>query len=105
MIEPGSSGSVVGRLSRGNRRRAAVGNPPPELEEHTMSLNRWDEPARRGSTRSRARRWSLRNGNRARLLVEALECRALLSGTWTALAHSAPSGIGTMELLSDGTVM
>ncbi len=30
---------------------------------------------------------------------------ALSAGTWTPLGHTAPSGIGTMELLSDGTVM
>ena len=29
----------------------------------------------------------------------------MLTGTWTALAHAAPAGIGTMELLSDGTVI
>jgi hypothetical protein len=39
------------------------------------------------------------------LRLEELETRTVLSGTWTALAHAAPSGIGTMFLLSDGTVM
>ncbi|HEV2969671.1 MAG TPA: hypothetical protein VGY55_06750, partial [Pirellulales bacterium] len=29
----------------------------------------------------------------------------LPAGTWTPLGHAAPSGIGTMELLTDGTVM
>ena len=29
----------------------------------------------------------------------------MLSGTWTALTHTAPAGIGTMELLTDGTVI
>ncbi len=29
----------------------------------------------------------------------------MLTGTWTPLTHLAPHGIGTMELLSDGTVM
>jgi hypothetical protein len=35
---------------------------------------------------------------------EALEARTLLSG-WAPLAHNAPSGTGTMMLLTDGTVM
>src|SRR6516165_8441065 len=42
---------------------------------------------------------------RRSLAVEALEGRVLLSGTWSALAHTAPGGVGTMLLLSDGTVM
>ncbi len=29
----------------------------------------------------------------------------MLTGTWTPLTHLAPAGIGTMELLTDGTVM
>ncbi len=29
----------------------------------------------------------------------------LPAGTWTPLGHAAPNGIGTMELLTDGTVM
>ena len=38
--------------------------------------------------------------------LEALEARIVLAaGTWTALAHAAPAGIGTMELLSDGTMI
>src|SRR5438067_714934 len=58
--------------------------------------------------------WSHRPGNKRRaghlrgrtsLQVESLESRALLAGTWTALVHGAPASIGTMELLSDGTVM
>ena len=41
------------------------------------------------------------------LAVEVLEARTLPAGTWTALANLAPSssGLGTMMLLSDGTVM
>ena len=37
--------------------------------------------------------------------IESLEPRTLLTGTWSGLAHVAPSTIGTMELLSDGTVI
>ena len=40
-----------------------------------------------------------------RFQMESLEPRLMLTGTWTALAHAAPAGIGTMELLSDGTVI
>jgi hypothetical protein len=41
------------------------------------------------------------------LQLEALEAPSLLTGTWTPLTHTAPSpdGIGTMMLLTDGTVM
>jgi hypothetical protein len=34
-----------------------------------------------------------------------LEPRTLLSGTWTPLAHAAPGSVGTMMLLTNGTVM
>jgi hypothetical protein len=37
--------------------------------------------------------------------VEELERRDLLTGTWMPLINGAPSSIGTMFLLSDGTVM
>ena len=41
-----------------------------------------------------------------RIGLESLEARMMLVvGTWAALAHVAPNGIGTMELLSDGTVI
>jgi len=50
----------------------------------------------------RARR---RISERIRLTLETLEKRTLLSGTWSALNQGAPASIGTMELLSDGTVM
>ena len=39
------------------------------------------------------------------LLAESLEDRWLLSGTWTQVAASSPASIGTMMLLTDGTVM
>src|SRR4051794_38819069 len=48
---------------------------------------------------------SCRVQGRSVLRLEPLETRNLLSGGWSTLAHGAPSGIGTMELLSDGTVM
>ncbi len=38
-------------------------------------------------------------------VLETLESRLVPTGTWTKLAHAAPNGIGTMMLLSDGTVM
>jgi Kelch motif len=37
--------------------------------------------------------------------VEAVEARTLLSGSWTRLAEPAPADIGTMLLLTNGTVM
>ncbi len=41
-----------------------------------------------------------------RLLSEQLEARQMfVGGTWTQLVTDAPSGIGTMILLTDGTVM
>jgi hypothetical protein len=63
----------------------------------------WDDHSRPGHDnqhRSRRRRLLSRG-----LFVEPLERRDLLSGTWTALTNLAPGPIGTMILLSDGTVM
>src|SRR5262249_44531013 len=40
-----------------------------------------------------------------RLRLEALEQRDLLSGTWNLVTTNAPGTVGTMMLLSDGTVM
>ena len=37
--------------------------------------------------------------------IETIESRVLLSGTWTALSHTAPGSVGTMLLLQNGTVM
>lgn len=37
--------------------------------------------------------------------LEALENRLLFTGTWTPLAHTAPDGAGTMDLLPDGSVI
>ncbi len=37
--------------------------------------------------------------------VEQLEARQLMTGTWSTLTNNSPSTIGTMMLLSDGTVM
>ena len=56
-------------------------------------------------SRSRGARSKQRGNHSRRLSLENLESRLVLSGTWTALTHAAPAGIGTMELLSDGTVM
>jgi hypothetical protein len=39
------------------------------------------------------------------LRVEQLEARNLLNGHWTALTNPAPDQLGTMMLLTDGTVM
>jgi plastocyanin/regulation of enolase protein 1 (concanavalin A-like superfamily) len=51
---------------------------------------------------------SSRRGRRRQALactMEFLERREMLSASWTPLAHAAPSGIHTMLLLSNGTVM
>jgi hypothetical protein len=40
-----------------------------------------------------------------RLNLEVLEDRTVPAAGWTALAHNAPASIGTMELLTDGTVL
>src|SRR3954465_11737759 len=61
--------------------------------------NRLRAPAARAA---RSLLSSLRN--REGLVCEQLETRTLLS-SWTALTNSAGSAIGTMELLTDGTVM
>ena len=58
-------------------------------------------------TRKPARRRTPRRPRFFLPALEGLETRTLPAGTWTALANLAPSptGIGTMMLLSDGTVM
>jgi hypothetical protein len=61
------------------------------------SLTRRDK---QGAPRQPARR-----RRAAPLRLEQLEDRTLLSGTWAPLASNAPANIGTMMLLSDGTVM
>src|SRR5579859_8025615 len=38
-------------------------------------------------------------------VIETLELRQLLTGTWTTLAHAAPGSVGTMLLLPNGSVM
>lgn len=42
---------------------------------------------------------------RACALVQRLEARMMLSGTWTLLSQTAPGGLGTMLLLPDGSVI
>lgn len=42
---------------------------------------------------------------RRRFALESLEPRMMLTGNWTPLTNLAPNGIGTMLLLSDGTVL
>src|SRR5262249_27475003 len=64
-----------------------------------------DDRVRRGTHRSRLAHQTRRPRSITRPRVESLEPRALLAGTWTALSSPAPASIGTMELLSDGTVM
>src|SRR5208282_2380495 len=46
-----------------------------------------------------------RGPRRPILELEALELRTLPAGIWTQLTNLAPSTIGTMLLLPDGTVM
>src|SRR3954470_22672537 len=61
--------------------------------------------SRRASLRLRSKRHVGSLGSR-RLSIEALEPRQMLAaGTWSPLVNAAPNNIGTMELLSDGTVM
>jgi len=65
-------------------------------------------PATLAESRHLRRRTRTRRSTRVQVAstaIEALEPRRLLTGTWTALTNPAPSGSGTMLLLSDGTVM
>src|SRR5258708_34634508 len=39
------------------------------------------------------------------VLVLGIAARAVAGGTWVPLAHTAPSSVGLMVLLPDGTVM
>jgi hypothetical protein len=60
-------------------------------------------PHRPGKER-RNRRQAARRPS-ARPLVELLETRLVLDGTWSLLKNQAPQGIGTMLLMTDGSVM
>ena len=44
-------------------------------------------------------------GRGRRLFIEQLERRDMLAATWTKLANSPPAGNGTMELLTNGSVL
>ena len=46
-----------------------------------------------------------KSGRGRRLVIEQLESRSLLAATWTQLANSPPAGNGTMELLTNGSVL
>ena len=62
----------------------------------------------RGRFDSRSHRRFFKDRRRAcqrRLSLESLEPRQMLTGTWTAVNNLLPYGGGTMELLSDGSVM
>jgi Dockerin type I domain len=71
----------------------------PLRDLFSRALNAANPARREAIGRSRALRT-----NRA-LALEPLEGRALLTTNWTALANGAPERIGTMMLLTDGTVM
>ena len=61
---------------------------------------------RRSNYRNRAVQTNKQRTNSRRVDLEPLESRTMLTGTWTALSTLSPLGnAGTMELLSDGTVM
>src|SRR5262249_17785753 len=62
---------------------------------------------RTGRRRFQMRRGAARRAERQNrpLTLEHLESRDLLSGVWTPLVNTAPASIGTMMLLTDGTVM
>src|SRR5882757_2159419 len=60
-----------------------------------LGLSRRPPSARRSRTERTSRR----------VTVEPLEGRTLLASNWTALTNLAPARIGTMMLLTDGTVM
>ncbi len=67
------------------------------LDHAYRRLRQWWRRSSRGKSRS---------GRRHRPpVVETLETRMVPTGTWTALSHPPLDEIGTMMLLSDGTVM
>jgi hypothetical protein len=67
----------------------------------------WQGRAFRGGRRRPHKDKKRADRSAARLRLEQLEDRTLLTGTWTLLANNpgASTNIGTMMLLSDGTVM
>jgi uncharacterized repeat protein (TIGR01451 family) len=76
---------------------------PPDAENKGPIMFQVRSPRRRNSCSPRGH--AKQDFRARRVSLEALESRLALTGTWTPLAHAAPAGIGTMELLSDGTVM
>src|SRR5579884_2173952 len=69
-----------------------------------MSLNTFLTKVRQYARRQR-RALDRSKPRTARLAVNPLERRELLTGVWTAFTNTAPGGVGTMMLLSDGSVM
>ena len=67
----------------------------------------------RQDRRKEARRENRKNRLRSNvdfgrsILLEPLEERVVLTGTWSSVANTIPggNGVGTMLLLSDGTIM
>src|SRR4051794_18022202 len=68
-----------------------------------MQPKEWSMRAPEARRRGRGSR-AARAGSAIARAIEPLECRRMLAG-WTPLTNLAPAGVGTMLLMTDGTVM
>src|SRR4051812_43707188 len=73
------------------------------IPSRPLSARMW--PSRRRSRKGKPNPARHPNSTALFYACEALEPRCLLSGNWTRLTTNAPSSVGTMMLLSDGTVI
>src|SRR5438105_1066880 len=92
-----------------------MGRFPTALDTYRRVQPCWPRPERlmsnslpgdppSSSRRQRRRAHPVRRRRRP-LELETLERRDVPAGTWTPLANLAPSGAGSMMLLTDGTVL
>ena len=70
---------------------------------HSQQFRSKRRVAKRGQRMPQANRIAAGRGRR--LVIEQLEPRRLLAATWTKLNNSPPAGNGTMELLTNGSVL
>src|SRR5262249_59621250 len=102
-----AAGVEAGSRGRARPRRLVAGRGTYPLgQEHPVMNFSFGRTPRDILPRLRPQRRPRRAGRPCRRpQLETLEERCLLIGSWIPVANLAPSTIGTMMLLSDGTVM
>jgi autotransporter-associated beta strand protein len=87
---------------------SATQSRPPALSTPQMQFKRLFSSRStddKGRSCQRRSSFSSKRHRERRLCVEPLETRNLLTATWTKLANSPPVGTGTMDLLTNGSVL